>query len=74
MPKPDPSAPSKTPAKAAARATDSGPSKVEGVRDDAPSLKMAHADAMAAAMPYNPTKASEHGFTQGLNPPPGSTR
>ena len=73
MPKPDSSASSKSPAKAAGRATDSGPSKVKGVRDDAPSLKMAHTDAMAAAMPYNPTKASEHGFTQGLNPPPGST-
>lgn len=65
--------PLKLPPKAAARATDSGPSKVKGVRDDAPSLKMAHTDAMAAAMPYNPTKASEHGFTQGLNLPPGST-
>ena len=73
MPKLDSSAPSKTPAKASARATDSGAAKVKSVRDDAPSLKMAHTDALAAAMPYNPTKASEHGLTCGLNPPPGST-
>lgn len=72
MPKLDPNYSSKAPAKAAARNTDSGPSKVVGVNDDPASMKMAHTQALAASMRFNATKASEHGFDQGLNPPTGS--
>ncbi|APW47962.1 catalase [Rhodoferax antarcticus] len=73
MPKLDPTSKSKAPAKAGARNTDSGPSNAVGANDDPASMKMAHTQALAAAMPFNATKASEHGFDQGLNPPPGSS-
>ena len=70
-----PRSPSKNnaPKQAAARQTDSGPAKAVGVSDDPASMKMAQTDALATAMPFNATKASEHGFTHGLNPPPGDT-
>jgi len=73
MPKLDPTAKSKTPAKAASRNTDSGPSRAKEASEDPASKKMAQTDALAAAMPFNATKASEHGFVQGMNPPPGDT-
>ncbi len=73
MPKSESPSKNKAPAQAAARQTDSGPAKSEGVSDDPAALKMAQTDALAAAMPFNATKASEHGFAQGLNPTPGDT-
>ena len=73
MPKLDPNAESNAAAKAAAKTTDSGPSRVAESSDDPAAMKMADTDALAAAMPFNATKASEHGFEQGLNPPPGSS-
>ena len=63
----------KTAAKAAARNTDSGPSRVTGAAGDAPSRKMADVDALVAAMPHNPTKPAEHGFANGVAPQAGAT-
>ena len=61
-------------AKAAARNTDSGPSKIpKNPPMDAAAQKMAQTDAMTAAMPFNSTKPYEHGFENGLNPQPGDT-
>jgi len=61
-------------ARSAARNTDSGPSKVErSSPGDLPSEKMAQVQALAAAMPHNPTKAAEHGFANGVQPQPGAT-
>ncbi|MBH1964904.1 MAG: catalase [Comamonadaceae bacterium] len=52
--------------------TDSGPAA--GLPDnDVFALQSEQVNQMAAAMPYNPTKASEHGFDNGLTVPPGST-
>jgi len=48
--------------KAPARNTDSGPSVVAAVDGDALSVKAAQTDALAAARPYNPNKAGEHGL------------
>lgn len=63
----------KAPAKSAARNTDSGPSRVSpAAPEDAPARKMAEVEAMAAAMAYNPNKAAEHGFANGLQPPRGA--
>jgi len=36
-------------------------------------MKAADTEALAAAMPFNATKAAEHGFLQGLTPPAGAT-
>jgi len=70
MPKATP--PKKTAAKSAARQTDSGPAHVAPVApDDLAVRKMAETQAMVAAMPYNENKAEEHGFDNGVNPPPG---
>jgi catalase len=73
MPKPESPSKANAPARAGARQSDSGPAKTQPVSDDPASLKMAHTEALVAAMPFNATKASEHGFLQGLNPPPGDT-
>jgi catalase len=68
-----PAAPSKAAAKAAARNTDSGPSRVAAAADgDVPAQRMADVQALAAAMPHNPNKAAEHGFANGLQPPAGA--
>lgn len=74
MPKspPPPKAATRAAAKSAARNTDSAPSQVTPAFLDANSRKMAEVQAMAAAMPDNPTKAAEHGFAQGVHPPPGA--
>jgi catalase len=73
MPKtPKATPPKKTAAKSAARNTDSGPARVAPVAsNDAPARKMAETQALAAAMPNNETKAEEHGFQNGVNPPAG---
>ncbi|MGV8804238.1 MAG: catalase [Polaromonas sp.] len=61
-------------AKAAARNTDSGPARMAvDAGDDALAQKMAQTQALAAAMPFNPTKAAEHGFENALAPQPGAT-
>ncbi|MDB5882633.1 MAG: katE, partial [Ramlibacter sp.] len=61
-------------AKSAARNTDSGPGRVDPAgMGDLPAEKMAQVEALAAAMPFNPNKPGEHGFTNGLSPQPGAT-
>ena len=56
----------KTAAQAAARtAADTG--------RDALAQKMAQTQALSAAMPFNPTKAAEHGFENAVAPQPGAT-
>ncbi|HEV6966920.1 catalase [Roseateles sp.] len=56
-------------AKAAARNTDSGASRPEPARDaDLAAQRMEDVQATAAAMPFNATKAAEHGAAQGLEP------
>jgi len=61
-------------AKAAARNTDSGPSKALPTDSaDAASAKAAQTGALSAAMPLNPTKPAEHGFANGLAPQAGAT-
>ena len=62
----------KTAAAAASRNTDSGPSAVTEAVDEA-SAKAIETDALAAARPYNPNKAGEHGFNNGVVPAPGAT-
>jgi len=60
--------------KAAARNTDSAPSTPPPSSDnDAALQKAADTQAMAAAMPFNATKAAEHGFDNGVNPPAGAS-
>jgi len=67
-----PAAASKAAGAAAARNSDSGPSKtVPG--DDPAAVKAFQADELARAMPHNPNKAAEHGFEQGLAPPVGAS-
>ena len=73
MSKLDPKSKGKATAKAPARSTESGPSRVAGVRGDPASMQMAHTEALAAAMPFNTTKSAEHGFVQGLSPQQGDT-
>ncbi|NPC54217.1 catalase [Caenimonas soli] len=66
--------PKKAAAKSAARNTDSGPGRVRSAgAGDLPAEKMAQVEALAASMPYNPNKAGEHGFANGLAPQPGAT-
>ena len=67
MPKPPKSA-----GKAAAKNTDSSPSKIQPGADPA-SRKMAETQQLAAAVPYNANKAGEHGFANGVAPQPGTT-
>lgn len=62
----------KSPPKAAARNTDSGPAKVEPANDPA-AAKALHTEQLAAGMPFNPNKAGEHGFRNGVLPKPGAT-
>ena len=81
MPKTTPPAPgrkdpskSKTAVKAAARNTSSGHTRI--LPDDSSDLaagKMAHTEALVAAMPYNTNKAAEHGFENAIAPPQGAT-
>jgi catalase len=61
-------------AAAAARNTDSGPSKVRSVNSSDMALaRAAQAGSLAAGMPFNPTKAAEHGFANGLATHKGTT-
>ncbi|MES2632666.1 MAG: catalase [Pseudomonadota bacterium] len=60
-------------AKAAARNTDSGPSKGPGSSADPAVAKAAQTGDMAKAMPFNANKPGEHGFANGLSPQPGAT-
>ena len=61
-------------AKAAARNTDSGPAKAGDVASGDPAVaKMAQTNALAAGMPFNPTKPAEHGFANGVAPQRGAT-
>ena len=63
-----------TAAKAAARNTDSGPAKVQPSGDgDAAARKAAETQAVAAAMPFNATKAAEHGLDNGQHAPAGAS-
>ncbi|HEY9106371.1 MAG TPA: catalase [Roseateles sp.] len=65
--------PSKKPAaKAAARNTDSGPAHTSLAPDDAASQRAVQTGAMAAALPFNPNKAAEHGFASGARAPQGA--
>ena len=64
--------PSRPAASAAAKNTDSGPSQA-GPAVDPASAKAGETQALAAAMPYNPGKAGEHGFDNGISPPAGAT-
>ncbi|TFY98691.1 catalase [Ramlibacter rhizophilus] len=76
MPKsPPPSKPSnnKAAAKSAARNTDSGPSRIGTAGDDPNSRKMAEVQDLSASMPFNATKAAEHGFTSGVAPVQGAS-
>ena len=53
--------------------TDSGPAVLSpNPADSVASEKMAQTEALVAAMPYNPTKAGEHGFDNGLKPQAGA--
>ena len=63
-----------TAAKAAARNTDSGPAKVSpDSGGDSHVEKMVQTEALVAAMPFNPNKAGEHGFSNAIAPQPGAT-
>ncbi|WP_222622417.1 catalase [Ramlibacter albus] len=68
-----PASPRKAAAKSAARNTDSGPAHVAAAEGDPPSRKMADTQALAAAMPFNPTKPGEHGFANGVQPQQGAS-
>ena len=65
----------KSAAQAAARNTDSAPSSKalssmppDNDPSDPALRKMAETEALVAAMPYNATKAGEHGFANGTAP------
>ena len=65
---------SSTAAKAAARNTDSGPAHINpDAGGDLNAEKMVQTQALAAAMPFNPTKSAEHGFANAIAPQPGAT-
>src|SRR4051812_3571178 len=76
MPK-TPNAPAparKAAAKAAARNTDSGPSKVApDSGGDLAARKMAEVQQLAAAMDNSEAKEAEHGFAAGVRPVEGAT-
>jgi catalase len=57
--------------KAAARNTDSGPSRFEPAGDPA-ALKAVHTERLAAGMPFNANKTTEHGFDNGVSPQAGA--
>ncbi|HYW57145.1 MAG TPA: catalase [Polaromonas sp.] len=74
MPKSPDSRKDNAAAKAAARNTDSGPSKAAVIDSNDPAVqKMVQTGDLAAAMPFNANKKSEHGFQNGLVPPEGVT-
>lgn len=59
--------------KAAPKNTDSGPSKTSPAASADPAAeKAAQVQDLAAGMPYNPNKAGEHGFENGLAPAQGA--
>ena len=61
-------------AKAAARNTDSAPSRpARDASGDAALSKAQQTQDVAAAMPFNATKASEHGVDNGIAPPRGAS-
>jgi catalase len=63
-----------TSAAAAARNTDSGAANLPpGEPRDPPSQKAAHAQALAASMPFNVGKPLEHGHANALRPPQGQS-
>ena len=65
---------SDAPSKAAARNTDSAGTALPGSDAGDAALKRAHeVQQLAAAMPFNATKASEHGAANGVATPPGAT-
>ena len=60
--------------RAAAKNTDSAPSRVgTSARPDAAEMKAAQTEQLAAGMPFNPTKPGEHGFANGVVPQAGVT-
>ena len=65
----------KTAARAAAKNTDSQPARSQtDIMSADPALrKMAETQALVAAMPYNASKAGEHGFANGVAPQPGAS-
>ncbi len=64
----------KAAAKSAARNTDGGPGSTSPVApNDLPARQAVETEQLAAAMPHNPNKAAEHGFTNGTQPPQGAT-
>ena len=65
---------SKAGPKAAARNTDSSPTSTPAdAGGDAALLKASQTQELVQAMPFNATKASEHGFENGLKPPVGAS-
>ena len=61
-------------AKTSARNTDSAPSPpLPAESSDRAVAKAAQMDDLAAGMPFNPTKPTEHGFANGLAPQAGAT-
>ncbi len=65
---------SDAPSKAAARNTDSAGTALPGSDAGDAALKRAHeVQQLAAAVPFNATKASEHGAANGVATPPGAT-
>lgn len=64
--------PATSSAAASARNTDSAPS-AGGSAVDALSAKAGQTNDLAAARPYNPNKAGEHGFKNGVAPAAGAT-
>ena len=74
MPNKSKANPSVKSAAAAARNTDSAPSRPSGDETRDPALtKAQQTQALAAGMPSNATKAAEHGFENGTRPPVGAT-
>ena len=64
----------KAAAKAAAKTTDSSPARIQVDAASDPALrKMAETESLVAAMPYNATKAGEHGFANGVAPQQGAS-
>ena len=65
---------SDAPSKAAARSTDSAGTALPGSDAGDAALKRAHeVQQLAAAVPFNATKSSEHGAANGVATPPGAT-
>jgi catalase len=77
MTKKTPPTPAKTSKPRAAARTDSGPASTgapAGTDQNSPAARQANeVEELAAAMPFNPTKAAEHGFQNGVNPVEGAT-